>query len=468
MHDARFEVLAERADAAVAALLDELVANGDDAAVSRINAVAFAEDHGFALDRVIDTFVHASKLALFDLAWNLLCPGCGGVLDSYVSIRSLKKESYQCTLCSAAYQPTLDEMVEVTFSVSPPVRRTRMQSPETLPLVEYYRHVYFSNRLVLPDGGEWQKLWSEFALESEEVPPQGKIIFSIQLPSEFIILFEPVIHAATFIETTGEPVRERRDLSIVYSEAGVSVAKTSMAPGPLRLSIENRSNRRILPGLFVASGTFHQLFENRRELLTAKRLFTNQTFRDLYRTDTLDVDQRLRISNLTVLFTDLKGSTELYDRVGDLAAYDLVRAHFRVLTEVVREKSGAVVKTIGDAVMATFPAPDLALAAALEMRAAIDELNARRGSDDLLVKIGIHEGPCLAVISNERLDYFGQTVNIAARVQSLAESRPIFVTECVVRNDGVRELLDSSNVAPVPRNAMLRGIADEMTVYEIP
>jgi class 3 adenylate cyclase len=241
-----------------------------------------------------------------------------------------------------------------------------------------------------------------------------------------------------------------------------------MAPGPLRLTIENRSDRRILPGLFVAAERFHELFDLKRELLTAKRLFTNQTFRDLYRTDTLDVDQRLRISNLTVLFTDLKSSTELYDRVGDLAAYDLVRAHFRVLTDVVREQSGAVVKTIGDAVMATFPSADLAVSAALQMRAAIDELNARRGSEDLLVKIGLHEGPCLAVISNERLDYFGQTVNIAARVQSLAESRPIFVTEGIVKNPRVQEILGNRNVAPIPHHALLRGIADEMLVYEIP
>ena len=67
------------------------------------------------------------------------------------------------------------------------------------------------------------------------------------------------------------------------------------------------------------------------------------------------VDQRLKITSLTFLFTDLKGSTELYDRVGDLAAYDLVNAHFRALQDIVAAEAGAVVKTIGDAVMATFP-----------------------------------------------------------------------------------------------------------------
>ena len=114
----------------------------------------------------------------------------------------------------------------------------------------------------------------------------------------------------------------------------------------------------------------------RRPFLTAKRLLTNQTFRDIYRTDTLDVDQRLKITSLTFLFTDLRGSTELYERVGDLVAFDLVRAHFRVLNEIVAAEAGAVVKTIGDAVMATFPTPDRAVAAALRMREAMRALNA--------------------------------------------------------------------------------------------
>ena len=185
---------------------------------------------------------------------------------------------------------------------------------------------------------------------------------------------------------------------------------------------------RALPGLWIADDALHDLLGRRRPFLTAKRLLSNQTFRDIYRTDTLDVDQRLKITSLTFLFTDLKGSTELYERVGDLVAFDLVRAHFRVLQEIVAAEGGAVVKTIGDAVMATFPTPDRAVAAALRMREAMRALNEAHEREDLLLKIGIHEGPCLAVTLNERQDYFGQTVNIASRVQGLAASPCILAT----------------------------------------
>jgi class 3 adenylate cyclase len=127
-----------------------------------------------------------------------------------------------------------------------------------------------------------------------------------------------------------------------------------------------------------------------------------------------------------------------------------------------------VVKTIGDAVMATFLTPDRAVAAALRMRDAMRDLNARHRSEDLLLKIGIHEGPCLAVTLNDRQDYFGQTVNIASRVQALAVSRSILATGSVVDHPQASELLLSGGIKPMPRRLPLRGIADDLAVYEIP
>jgi class 3 adenylate cyclase len=234
------------------------------------------------------------------------------------------------------------------------------------------------------------------------------------------------------------------------------------------LSVENRTERKLLPTVFIADHDLHDMMHRRRPFLTAKRLLSNQTFRDVFRTDTLDVDQRLKITSLTFLFTDLRGSTELYERVGDLLAFDLVRAHFQVLHEIVASEAGAVVKTIGDAVMATFPTPDRAVAAALKMRDAMRKLNDERGREDLLLKIGIHEGPCIAVTLNERQDYFGQTVNIASRVQHLATSREIFATGAVIENEGASGVLEAQGLKPTSHSAAIRGIAAEVNVYAIP
>src|SRR5207237_7964457 len=126
------------------------------------------------------------------------------------------------------------------------------------------------------------------------------------------------------------------------------------------------------------------------------------------------------------------------------------------------------VKTIDDAVMPTFPTPDRAGGAALRSRKSMSNMNEERKSENLLLKIGIHEGPCLAVTLNDRQDYFGQTVNIAARVQNLAVSRSIFATGPVIEDPQTSILLETSRLKPVAKRAALRGIADEMMVYEMP
>jgi class 3 adenylate cyclase len=464
--EALFGVLRQSADAECVAAIERAVRDAPDCELCRVNALDFAAKNGLDEERTLAAFLHAARLGLFELSWNVLCPGCGGVLDAGATLKTVNHEEYTCGLCASGYKPTLDEMVEVTFTVSRRVRRIAAHDPDTLPEVEYYRQIFWSSGVDLP--ATLDKSLAEFTIDSIELPPGERAVLSVQLPNDFVIAFDPVTHGTQFIDVKGEPTTERQTLSIVFNKVKAPVGTVEMRPGPLRLSLENRTDRRVLPALWIAGDALHDLLGKRKPFVTAKRLLTNQTFRDIFRTDTLDIDQRLKITSLTFLFTDLKGSTALYERVGDLVAYDLVRQHFHVLHEVVAAEAGAVVKTIGDAVMATFVTPDRALAAALRMREEMVRINAERGNEDLLLKIGIHEGPCLAVSLNNSQDYFGQTVNLAARVQGLAYSRAIFVTKPVVEDPKVAKILESSGLRPAMQRAALRGIADETTVYEIP
>jgi Family of unknown function (DUF5939)/Adenylate and Guanylate cyclase catalytic domain len=239
----------------------------------------------------------------------------------------------------------------------------------------------------------------------------------LQLPEATLIVFDPVTHAAQFLDVKGEEVNERQKLSMIFNKVQVPTDTVALRPGPLRLTFENRTDGRVLPAIWVASQALEDLLKRRKPALTAKRLLTNQTFRDIYRTDTLGVGQRLKILSLRFLFSDLKGSTELYGRVGDLVAFDLVGEHFRLLQDIIASEKGAVVKTIGDAVMATFETPDRAIAAAIRMREATRDLGPERQHQSLDLKIGIHE---------------------------------------------------VSGLKPKLRRARLSGIADEISVYEIP
>jgi class 3 adenylate cyclase len=459
--------LRQAADPAVADAIAQLIESGADHELNRINVLDFSQRRGLDEERVISAFLQAARLGLFDLTWNVLCPGCSGVLDAHTTLKSLRSDDYHCGLCACGYQASVDEAVEVAFTVSPRVRRIGAHDPHSLPLWDYYKQVFWSSGIDLAEDS-FGSLADEVALDALELPAGEKAVLSLQLPSEFVIVFEPVTHSAHFIDVQGEPTKERQQLSLVYNKQHAPTGTMTLRPGPLRLSVDNQAGVRALPTVFIAADALHRLLGKRKPFLTAKRMLSNQTFRDVFKADNLDIDQRLKITSLTFLFTDLKGSTALYERVGDLAAFDLVRAHFHALLDIIASEKGAVVKTIGDAVMATFVRPEHALVAGLRMRAAMDKLNEARGTRDLVVKIGIHEGPCLAVMLNERQDYFGQTVNIAARVQSLSTSQEIHITGPVIDAPGVSTILEKEAIKPIQKHAALRGIADKVLVYEIP
>ena len=444
-----------------------MVRDAPDHALNKINALALAAKEGIDEERLIAAFLHATRLGLFEMSWNVICGSCAGVLDANTTLKTLDQPEYKCAFCAATYETTLDNMVEVTFTVSPRLRKIAAHSPDELPAIEYYRQIFWSSGIDLPaDYETWIK---GVTLEMVELPPGERAILSLQLPARG----SSSSSNRSPIRPNSSPSRastssDRQNLSQVLNDVRSLPTSTEISPGPIRLVLENRSNRRVLPAVWIANQALEDVLSRRRPVLTAKRLLTNQTFRDLYRTDTLAVDQRLKIISLTFLFSDLKGSTELYDRVGDLVAFDLVKEHFRVLNEIIASERGAVVKTIGDAVMATFATPDRAVAAAIRMRDAMTDLGEQRHEKDLLLKMGIHEGPCLAVSLDDRQDYFGQTVNIAARVQALAASRSILVTEPVMENAQASAMLETSGLKPEQRRTTLRGIASEISVYEIP
>ncbi len=464
-NDALFDALRRSADRGVVDAIEDLVRNGRDEELARVNALALAAVRGLDEEAVIAALLHASRLGLFEMSWNILCPSCGGVLGANATLKSVRQQDYHCAFCALTSEPTLDDTVEVSFTVSPRIRRIAAHDPDSLGFWDYHRQVFYGSGLAFPEPGTFDELSRKALLEAVELRAGERMILALQLPAQQVMIFDPVTHTAHLIDTEGEPTAERRELSMIFTSAPAAVGHMTLSPGPLRLVLDNRTERRVLVGVYVAGPEMCSLIGGRRPFLTAKRLLTNQTFRDLYRTETLDVEQRLKIMSLTFLFTDLKGSTDLYERVGDLVAYDLVRSHFQILNEIVASESGAVVKTIGDAVMATFPVPHRAVSAALRMRDSMRQLNARRGAEELILKIGIHEGPCLAVNLNDRQDYFGQTVNIASRVQALATGDSIFATQAVVQDADSARLLSSRGVDARPQALALRGVGGRMPVF---
>src|SRR6187551_2039781 len=138
-------LLRQSADGEAAAAIEALVQDGLDRDLCRVNVLEFAANKGLDEERAIGAFLHASRLGIFELSWNVLCPGCGGVLESGTTLKSVNSEEYACALCAAGYEPILDEMVEVTFTISRRVRKIAGHDPDELPFFEYFRQIFWGS-----------------------------------------------------------------------------------------------------------------------------------------------------------------------------------------------------------------------------------------------------------------------------------------------------------------------------------
>jgi adenylate cyclase len=175
---------------------------------------------------------------------------------------------------------------------------------------------------------------------------------------------------------------------------------------------------------------------------TAAEVTALQIFRDLFSTEALRPGEQISVGTLTVLFTDLRNSTRLYREIGDATAFGRVMNHFDVLKKAIADEDGALVKTIGDAVMAVFREPEAALRAMVKAQEIL--ASPPDGSQPLTLKAGMHSGPCIAVTLNDRLDYFGSIVNMAARLEGLSTGNDVVISRAVYDDPEVREMIEGS------------------------
>ena len=192
---------------------------------------------------------------------------------------------------------------------------------------------------------------------------------------------------------------------------------------------------------------------------TAAEVTALQIFRDLFSSEALRPGEQISVGTLTILFTDLRNSTKLYREIGDATAFGRVMNHFDVLRKVIAEADGALVKTIGDAVMAVFRRPVAALQAMLSAQELLAAPPA--GVAPLTLKAGVHSGPCIAVTLNDRLDYFGSTVNMAARLECLSTGNDVIISRALYEDPEVRALMAEENLEATPFDVLLKGFEEE-------
>lgn len=447
----------------VVSRLETLIRSAPDEAVFRVNPIRFAAERGIAETEAIELFLQATLARLVEMDWLLYCPLCSDVVANFRSLRAVHNH-YHCHLCHADYEATLDDYISVTFTVTSEVRRIRYHDPESLPLEDYFFTYRGTLDGLVEGGAPLMELMRSGLRGLNRLAPGDSSCFKFEAEPGMILGTVLDSDASFAFPVEGQGSTETRTISIAIRAGACEPLGGKLTPGPVVIEARNETDRSAIVGVLQIppGGEDHGLLTF-RPFLSGKRLLMTQTFRDNFRSEVIRAAEGIAVRDVTLLFTDLKGSTSLYERIGDLNAYMQVQRHFERLLDVTVKRNGAVNKTIGDAVMAAFPTPLDAVTAALDMRNAAEELNQGRPQRDFILKIGIHRGAAIAVTLNDRLDYFGQTVNIAARVQNLASGDEVCLTEEVRQAPGVKEALAPYSTRRA--EAELKGIGQSTPVY---
>ncbi|MBI4408458.1 MAG: hypothetical protein HY561_02040, partial [Gemmatimonadetes bacterium] len=410
-------------DRELADRLADLVASADELTLARLRPYACADAWGVPRRRTLELFLHATRAGLLELQWDLVCPMCRGAKETSGSLRDVGS-TVHCDSCQIDFTVEFERSVELTFRASPAIRPIDVfdfcvGGPQVTP------HIVVQQLLA---------------------PGERRTLMPALEPGRYRLRARGRMGARPLeVGDGGAPAAELR-----LDDDGAEAPAMRITTSP-SIVLENAGKQACLAMLERTAWS--------DQAATAAEVTTLQEFRDLFSQEALRPGEHISVGSLAVLFTDLRGSSRLYREVGDAPAFGRVMNHFDVLREHIAAGDGAIVKTMGDAVMAVFRRPAGAISAVFAAQRAL--MNPPAGMQPLVLKAGLHFGSCIAVTLNDRLDYFGSTVNLAARLGGVSVGGEIVISEVVRRDPEVAAWLEGqAGLTCESFEAMLRGFDD--------
>ena len=379
-------------------------------ALARIRPLALARAWQSEANDVLNLFLHATRAGIFTLTWNTICPHCRGERDSVVSLGSLPENSH-CAVCDIDFAVGDIHSVEVNFRLNSQIA--------DLPRVMYCsaepskkQHILIQ-QLIEPGDKKIPILASK---ESTRIRYQTGVQYRPATPDGKVEWHESVLN--------GQPALQVHNAT----QVGVQLVYEKLPWGD--------------------------------DILTPGAVFRLQEFRDLFSEEHLGSQLKLDVGEQTIMFTDLVGSTRFYEEAGDAQAFGTLREYFRTIYDEARRAGGAVVKTIGDGAMLVFADPQGAMRAAVKMLRHFSTGTHR-------LRITLNTGPCLAVNFNTGIDYFGKTVNLAAKLQTDCAGQQILCTSAILRFPGVQALVGESGLSMSAENFEHPAFTQKIAVFRV-
>lgn len=410
-------------------LLARYLRDADDDAVARIRPYAVADSWGRSRRDVLELFLRATRAGLVGFRWDVLCPRCGVAKASVPHLDELPREVH-CPTCNIDYEANFARSVELAFRVSPAIRPVSSDeycigAPMATP------HVV-AQVLVAPGA--------RVSIQPQLAPGRHRIR-CYELPGSFSVVgVDGAAHT----------------LDLTLSSRGWPDTEPTLGLHPT-LDILNATDQEEL--VLVERTAWND------QAVTAAEVTALQEFRDLFASEALRPGEQISVGSLAVVFTDLRSSTQLYRRIGDAVAFGHVLNHFDVLRAAVTHWDGTIVKTIGDAVMAVFATPAQAVQAMVEAEEGVRTLGP--SGDPFRLKVGVHYGPCIAVTLNGALDYFGTTVNLAARLEGLSNGADLVLSDEVRTDPEVAALVDAPGLVCTTEEAQVKGFGEPIRIHRL-
>jgi class 3 adenylate cyclase len=405
--------------------LMDLIRYADDEDLERIHPYSLAEYWGEKKYSVLNVFLHAAKLNLLDFSWDVCCPACKSPKHTFRKMKEARVHLY-CDDCENDYTMDFNRNMHLVFKPHPLIRKIT-EKKFCLGGPRSKTHRVIQQKLEIGD----------------ERYPQVKL-------EEGTYLFRTHNHEGHLILHVRNEGADNVTIYITDEELDGQEMTISTKPN---LIISNRSSNKTV--------CFIDKLNWKEEAIYASEVSSSHDFRELFSRETLKETSKVKASEVTMLFTDLMNSTELYVQEGDESAIGRVMGHFKIIQQIVAEERGGIVKTIGDSVMAVFWEPVSALKAVQRIQQIFTTSTSM--GDSFKIKAGVHFGDCTAVNLNGRIDYFGTTVNIASRLVDVASEKEIMVSEAVFNHPDVQLYLEKNSDTFFVKESMkeLKGFDDE-------
>jgi class 3 adenylate cyclase len=408
----------------------------------RINPYYVAGDLVKNVKRITSEFLHGVKAGVFDLHWDIHCPHCDMIADEFKHLTDASEMSF-CPMCEREFKIDLLDRVEVTFSLN-----KEIDNPQLRPVCAPPPVLQCQLQLVTP----------LYCTESGIVIlEKGKYRYCC-----------PLTLAKGILRVEGEEIDEVQEIKLKQL-AGQNFDKTELIvrPGKIKLELTNAGHN--LSGVILHPDELPEelTLEQLPLRLSGIQLLHHPDYKRLFGEEVISERERVKVRAITIMFTDITGSTRMYETLGDAKAYNIVRDHFEIFFGSIEKFGGKAIKTIGDAVMASFTSNKQAIMAAADAAANFKEYNKNRKEEECIkVKIGIHRGTALLVNLNNSLDYFGTTVNKAARIGNIAKNDEVAFSEEVYNDQAFLTALKAAGVSQIQRQVEdLKGIKGGQVVY---